>query len=138
MTLSAVPSGSQDHLTDETEVAERHTRLYRRWLYELWNGDLAVAEEICASDFVGHWPHEPAKVRGPHALAAVVDETRAYFDQLDFIAELGPVVQGDLVAARWRGRGSIKGSSVSLAGHDFLRVRDGRFSEYWVIAEQPG
>jgi hypothetical protein len=29
---------------------------YRRWLLELWHGSYAVAEEIIAADFVGHWP----------------------------------------------------------------------------------
>ena len=29
---------------------------YRRWLLELWHGSLDVAEEIIASDFLGHWP----------------------------------------------------------------------------------
>ncbi len=115
-----------------------HKRLYDRWLGELWNGDIAVAEEICAADFVGHWPHEPAKVRGPQALAAVVRETRGYFEELEFTVEVGPIIEGDLVAARWRGRGTSQGTAVSLSGHDFLRVRDGRFAEYWVIAEQPG
>ncbi len=119
-------------------ATEEHERLYGRWLGELWNGDLGVAKEICAPDFVGHWPHEPAKVRGPDALAAIVRETRAYFDQLDFTVEVGPIAQGDLVAARWNGRGIFQGASLRLSGHDFLRVRDGRVAEYWVIAEQPG
>lgn len=85
-----------------------------------------------------HWPHEPAKARGPQGLAAIVRETRGYFDELEFTVEIGPIAEGDLVAARWRGRGSFQGASVSLSGHDFLRVSDGRFVEYWVIAEQPG
>ncbi len=82
-------------------------------------------------------PREPAKVRGPQALAAIVRETRGYFDELEFTVEVGPIVEGDLVAARWIGRGTFQGTSVDLSGHDFLGVRSSRFSEYWVIAEQP-
>ena len=29
-------------------------RLYRRWMVELWNGDLAVATELVTDDFVIH------------------------------------------------------------------------------------
>ncbi len=57
-------------------------RLYGRWPSELWNGDLAVAEEVLARDFVSHWPGAPAKVRGPQALAQVVGENRGCFTDL--------------------------------------------------------
>jgi predicted ester cyclase len=62
-----------------------------------------------------------------------------------FVVEVGPVAEGDLVAARWIGHGSYKGgmrgatapagTRVSFSGHDLLRVEDGRFAEYWVISE---
>lgn len=119
-------------------ATEDHKLLYSRWLSELWNGDLAAAEEIVAPDFVGHWPQEPAKVRGPQALAEIVRETRGYFEELEFAVEVGPIAEGDVVAARWTGRGWMQGSQVSLSGHDLLRVHKGKFVEYWVISEQPG
>jgi predicted ester cyclase len=59
--------------------------------------------------------------------------------------EVGPVAEGELVAARWIGQGSYKGgmqgasapagTPVSFSGLDLLRVEDGRFAEYWVISE---
>lgn len=119
-------------------AAEVHKQLYGRWLFELWHGELAVAHQICAPSFVGHWPQAPAKVRGPHALAEIVRETRSHFDGLEFTVDLGPVAEGDVIAARWTGRGTFQGDEVSLRGHDFLRVEGGRIAEYWVIAEQPG
>ena len=113
-------------------------RLYRRWLLELWNGDLSVAEELVAEDFVGSWPGEPEKVRGREALVAVVREGHSYFTELRFEIEVGPIVDADLVAARWRGRGTLRGGgAASFAGHDLLRVEAGEVGEYWVIAEQP-
>jgi hypothetical protein len=108
--------------------------LYRRWLEELWNGDLEVAEEILADGFVGHWPRRPAMVRSREELVAVVQQTRGMFEDLRFEVELGPIVDGSLVAARWTG---TQAGERLLSGHDILRVAGGRFAEYWVVAEDP-
>jgi len=103
--------------------------LYRRWLDELWAGRLDVAGELVTSDFVGHWPE--ADVHGPAGLTALVAQTREMFDELTFALEVGPLVDGDLVAARWTGTGSTPQGSISFFGNDLLRVADRRFAEYW-------
>lgn len=125
---------------------------YEAWIGELWNGDLDRAEETAAAlvseDFVGVWPGPDATVRGPAALAGVVRAGRLPFDGLRFEVEVGPIVSGDLVAARWAGRGRYAGgphglpgataeagAPVEFRGHDILRFADGRFVEYWVISE---
>ena len=71
--------------------------------------------------------------------------SRAIFQDVTFAVEVGPVANGELVAARWIGHGSYKGgmrgttapvgTRVSFSGHDLLRVEAGRFAEYWVISE---
>lgn len=126
--------------------------LYQRWLDELWNGDLAALDETAAElvtpDFVGHWPGQPALVRGPAALADVIRQGRLPFAPLTFTRELGPIVDGPLVAARWVGCGKYAGGThaipgatappgtpVEFRGHDILRVDDGRLAEYWVLSE---
>ncbi|MBB3049557.1 hypothetical protein FHS23_000552 [Prauserella isguenensis] len=115
--------------------------LYTRWLDELWNGDLddleSIAARIVARDFVGHWPGRPALVNGPDQLAAVIREGRGMFDELTFALDVGPIVDGDLISARWVAHGHRKGTPAEFHGHDVLR-HDGRvFVEYWVIAETP-
>ena len=112
---------------------EASAELYRRWL-ELWNGDLGVAEEVAAPAFVGHWPGRPAMVGSREELVAVVEQTRAMFPDLRFAIELGPLVDGDLVAARWTG---IQAGEHFLSGHDILRVAGGRLVEYWAMSEDP-
>ena len=47
-------------------------RLHRRWLLELWNGDLAVADRVVTPDFVGSWPGQPGLVHGPGELAETI------------------------------------------------------------------
>ncbi|MFD0201110.1 MULTISPECIES: ester cyclase [Saccharothrix] len=104
--------------------------LYRRWLDELWNGRPDVAARLVTDDFVGHWPDR--EVTGPVELADVVGQTHAMFTDLSFRLDVGPVVDGDLLAARWTGRGRTPEGLMTFIGHDILRVRDGRFAEYWV------
>jgi predicted SnoaL-like aldol condensation-catalyzing enzyme len=106
--------------------------LYERWLGELWHGDYEVAAEILTDDFVGHWPDR--EVSGRDALVDLIRETRAMFASLEFTLQVGPVVEGDLVAARWTGIGQTAEGAVALLGNDILRVHDGRFAEYWVAS----
>ena len=123
--------------------------LYRRWLLELWAGDLSVAEQLVTPDFVVHQARADGaaseEVRGPEALVRMVREGHGPFDGLSFRIEVGPVVEGDLVAARWAGRGRYRGglpgasaptgTPVFFGGTDLLRARDGRFAEYWVSSD---
>lgn len=103
--------------------------LYRRWLDELWAGSPNAAAHLVAEDFVGHWPDRD--VHGPAELAAIVAETRDMFTELTFELDVGPIVDADLVAARWTGRGITPHGTVSFVGNDVLRVEEGRFVEYW-------
>jgi hypothetical protein len=106
--------------------------LYERWLLELWHGDYDVAEEILTRDFAGHWPDR--EVEGREALVELIRDTHAMFSSLEFRLELGPIEDGDLVAARWTGTGRTDDGDVPLLGNDILRVADGRFAEYWVAS----
>jgi predicted SnoaL-like aldol condensation-catalyzing enzyme len=106
--------------------------LYERWLLELWFGDYDVADEILTPDFTGHWPDR--EVEGREALVELIRDTHAMFSSLEFRLELGPIEDGDLVAARWTGTGQTDAGDVPLLGNDILRVADGRFAEYWVAS----
>ena len=102
--------------------------LYERWINELWAGE-PVAAEIVTDDFVGHWPDRD--VHGPDELQAIIAETRNMLADLTFAIELGPLVDGDMVAGRWVGEGRSVDGPMSFTGNDILRVRDDRFAEYW-------
>lgn len=113
-------------------MSNDHRELYRRWLFGLWNGELEVADEILAEEFVGHWPDREVQGRG--GLVGLIQETRGQFSELAFELEVGPLIDGDLVAARWRGEGRAGDEPMRFLGHDLLLVRDGRFAEYWVVS----
>lgn len=111
----------------------QHHALYRQWLDELWNGSPQAADSLVTDDFVGHWPDR--EVRGPEELAATIAETHGMFTELSFTLDVGPITEGDLVAGRWTGSGrGTDGVVLRFIGHDLLRVRDGRFAEYWVAS----
>ncbi|OBI84345.1 nuclear transport factor 2 family protein [Mycobacterium sp. 1245805.9] len=104
--------------------------LYDRWITELWAGR-PIAAEIVTEDFVGHWPDRD--VHGPDELQGIVEQTRSMVADLNFAVQLGPLRDGDLVAARWIGEGRTPDGPVSFTGNDILRLSgDGqRFAEYW-------
>ena len=106
--------------------------LYRRWIEELWSGDLDVAAELITDDFAGHWPDR--EVSGRDELVALIRETREMFSDLRFEIAVGPIAEGELVAGRWTGGGRTAEGEMRLFGNDLLRVRDGRFAEYWVAS----
>jgi predicted ester cyclase len=125
--------------------------LYRRWILELWNGRLEVAEELVSEGFVVHQARMDGASseveRGPGVLRRMVEEGRGPFETLTFSIEVGPLVDagGEMVAGRWRAEGTYaggipgldapRGTPVTWDGTDILRVEDGRFVEYWVSAD---
>lgn len=120
--------------------------LYRRWLFEVWSGDFAVADRILAPDFVGHWPG--FDVHGPAGAVEQIRRSHEYFDDIRTTLDVGPVVGDGMVAAHWTFHGSYRGgipgadappgTPASLVGSDVFRFADGRFAEYWVVSDAAG
>lgn len=102
--------------------------LYERWINELWAGK-PVAAEVVSDDFVGHWPDRD--VHGPGELQAIIGETRKMLADLTFAIEIGPIVDGDMIAGRWVGSGRSDDGAIRFTGNDILRVEGDRFAEYW-------
>ncbi|WP_311132070.1 ester cyclase [Nonomuraea gerenzanensis] len=112
-------------------------------MLELWNGDLQLAHELVTPDFVGHWPG--MDVSGPDGLVEALRQGHAPFAEVEVTLDVGPIVDGDLVSARWTFAGTYRGglpgvtaaegTRIAFSGHDILRAKDGRFTEYWVISD---
>ncbi|MFI6994810.1 ester cyclase [Nonomuraea wenchangensis] len=117
--------------------------LYRRWLLDMWNGDFALAHELVTPGFVGHWPG--MDVHGPGGLAEALRQGHAPFENVTLTLDVGPIADGDQVAARWTFAGTYRGglpgataepgTRIAFSGHDLLRTENGRFAEYWVISD---
>ncbi|MES9542170.1 ester cyclase [Actinomadura sp. NPDC000600] len=118
-------------------------KLYERWLLEMWAGDFELARELIAPGFVGHWPGQD--VHGADELVDMLRQGHAPFEDVAVTMDVGPIVDGDRVAARWTfsgryrggmpGAAAAEGTEISFSGHDVLRAEDGRFAEYWVISD---
>ncbi len=87
---------------------------------------------MVSTEFVGHWPDR--EVTGPAELAAIVGQTQTMFKDLAFSLEVGPIVEHDLVAARWTGRGSTSEGKMTFFGNDILRINGDRFVGYWTAS----
>jgi SnoaL-like polyketide cyclase len=131
-----------------THTPEQLRALYDRWC-ELWRGDFGHAEEILDPGFVVHQARpdgsDSEATTGPERLLPEIEQTMAAFGEIALGVDLGPIVDGDLVCARWTLRATYTGgiphatapvgTKISFSGNDILRVRDGRFVEYWTCTD---
>jgi predicted ester cyclase len=122
--------------------------LYDRWA-DLWRGDFSHAYEILAPEFVVHQARpdgsDSESTRGPARLLPEIEQTMAAFGDITLTVDVGPIVDGDLIAARWTMRAIYAGglaqatapvgTNIAFGGHDILRVADGRFVEYWTCTD---
>jgi steroid delta-isomerase-like uncharacterized protein len=126
--------------------AEENKALFRRAYEELWNrGNLSVADELIAPDFVNHSASAGSN-RGPESMRASVTWAREAFPDLRFeIEEL--VAEGDIVAGRLSMSGTHRGPLMGMpptgrsvrANHmHFVRVRDGKAVEHWGARDDLG
>jgi steroid delta-isomerase-like uncharacterized protein len=126
--------------------AEENKALFRRAYEELWNrGNLSVADELIAPDFVNHAAAAGSN-RGPESMRASVAWARNAFPDLHFeIEEL--VAEGEIVAGRLTVSGTHDGSlmgepptgrSVRNAHIHFVRFRDGKAVEHWGVRDDLG
>lgn len=122
--------------------------LYRRWIEELWAAPEdqleARAAELFTEDSVIHQAGAEY-ARGPAGPVDLIRQGRAPFQDIELRIEVGPLVDGDLVAARWTFSGAYaggipgvsapEGTHVTFGGIDIMRAEDGKFAEYWVSSD---
>lgn len=108
---------------------------------EFWNqGQLPLADELFASDYVRYDPAAPNIGTGPDAARQVVVAYRAAFPDLRLnIGDL--LADGDKVVVRWTARGehlgelrgvAPTGKEITTTGITIFRIADGRIAEEWV------
>jgi predicted ester cyclase len=117
---------------------------------DLWNGDLGVADEIIADDFVAHAAPltgtGPDEVHGREALKGWISGIHAVLPDLAFVIDIGPITDGEYLVIRWKAHGTYRGGfpgaapvtaerEVTFTGTDTLRVAGGKLAEYWANAD---
>ncbi|MFG2376673.1 ester cyclase [Streptomyces sp. NPDC048504] len=134
-----------------TSVQSRHEGVQKPkamlddWL-RLWNGDYERAPGIISPAFRVHAAlingGDGSSIRGVDGLVTWIAQTRAAFPDLRFTEQVAPLIDGRHASIRWTATGTYAGgfpgakaepgTVVTFTGTDTLRMRDGRFVEYWV------
>lgn len=92
---------------------EENKAVVRRAIDEVVNkGDLAVADEILASNYVYHFPTHD--IEGPEGFKEFINMMRGAFPDLHVTIE-DLIAEGDTVAACFTMRGTFKGELMGMA-----------------------
>ena len=120
--------------------AEENKALTRRVMEEMFNkGNLDVADELLAPDFVVHDPAMPEDVRGPEGFKEYVGAFRSAFSDLHIRID-DQIAEGDKVVTRWTGTGTHDGDFMGIAptgnrgeitGMEIRRISGGKLVEGW-------
>jgi steroid delta-isomerase-like uncharacterized protein len=120
--------------------AEESKALARRVLEEMFNkGNLDVADELLAPNYVDHDPAMPEDIHGPEGFKEYVGAFRSAFSDLHLEIE-DQVAEGDKVVTRWTGTGTHDGelsgiaptgNRVTLPGMEIVRISGGKLVEGW-------
>jgi steroid delta-isomerase-like uncharacterized protein len=120
--------------------AEENKALARRVIEEMFNnGNLDVADELIAPDYVDHDPAMPEEIHGPEGFKEYVSMYRSAFPDIHIEIE-DQIAEGDKVTTRWTGTGTHEGdlagiaptgNRVTLPGMEIVRISDGKLVEGW-------
>src|SRR5215207_3996021 len=125
---------------DRSMSVEENKALARRVLEEMFNkGNLDVADELLAPDYVDHDPAMPEDIHGPEGFKEYVGAYRSAFSDLHVEIE-DQIAEGDKVVTRWTGTGTHDGelagipptsNRVRFPGMEIVRISEGKLVEGW-------
>lgn len=100
-------------------------------------GDLSVADEVCAEKFSEHQYLAPTDLSGPENLKVIIQSARKQVDGLTLTIE-DIVADGDKVWARMvaRDSDSRSGKAIEISVMDVCRFEDGLMVEHWGIPDR--
>ncbi len=130
---------AQEQLPDGDSSAQASKAVVQRFYKELWSeGNLDVADELFAGNFIGHAPGN-SLTRGPAGVRKLVSDWRTGVP--DMTVEIhAQVAEGSRCATRFTGRGThlgtwlgipATGKKVSLSGIAITRVIGGKVVSDW-------
>jgi predicted ester cyclase len=112
--------------------------IFRRVIERGFNeGDLSVADEVCAQRFSEHQYLLPTDLSGPETLKLEIQTARREFSGLSLTIE-DVVAQGDKVWARMVARGTDprSGKPIVMNVMDVCRFENGLMVEHWGIPDR--
>ena len=127
---------------------EENKALLRRSVEEVFSaqGDIDVADEIFAPDYVGHNPTDPQDVCGPEGAKELASLYRSAFPDVRLIIE-EQVAEGDKVVTRWIANGTHQGEMMGIAptgnqvrveGITISHIQEGKIVQEWELFDTLG
>ncbi len=120
-------------------TAEENKAILRRFFEEVFNdGDLSVADEIFAADYVNRNP-APGENPSLEGLKQFVTAVRGSFPDIHFTID-DQIAEGDKVVTRFTWQGThqaefagipASGSTLTVSAINIHRVADGKIQEAW-------
>ena len=118
-----------------------------RWSQELWGkGDLDVADQIIAAEYVRHDPGDPFPARGPADVKRIVSMLRSMLPDFRITVE-AQIAEGDYVVNRYtttatdtKGYMGLPptGKAIRTAAIQIFRFKDGKIVESWAARDDLG
>ena len=113
-------------------MSAENKAVVRRLFQEVWNrGNLDVAEELFAPDYVNHSRQPAGFPPGVRALKQLVSSVRGTFPDFQMTLE-DLIAEEDKVVARWKAAGNM----ATLTEIGIFRIDDGKIVESWVTSDQ--
>ena len=119
---------------------DENKALVERFYDQVWDaGNVDVAEEVFAEDYVRHDLRPSEALPGPAGQAKIAADFRAAFPDLHMELDL-ILAEGDLVAARWTTEGTntgpwagraATGKNARFSGVNIFRIEGGKVVELW-------
>ncbi len=126
--------------------SEENKTQFRRTYNDLLNrGDLSIADELVAPEFLNH-EAPPGSNRGPDSMRQLAMMLRTAFPDLHFTID-EVIAEGDIVAGRLTMRGTQQGPLMGMpptgrtmqqTQMHFVRFRDGKAIEHWGLRDDAG
>jgi steroid delta-isomerase-like uncharacterized protein len=126
---------------------EQNKATARRWTDELWGrGNLAVADEIIAADYIRHDAGDPFPARGPEDVKKIVRMLRTMLPDLRLHIE-SMVAEGDMVVTRYTGTATDTvgymgmpptGKTIRTSAMQTFRFANGKIVESWAVRDDLG
>lgn len=126
---------------------EDNKEIVRAYWEEFVNqGNLALADDLLAADFVVHDSRSSEEEDGSEVMKGTIAIIHELLPDAWFVIE-DEIAEGDRVASRWRASGSLRAELRSGDGPDyettasgitFFRISEGKIQEMWQGLEGPG
>lgn len=132
--IAVAVDGPSSGATGMSSNLERFRAIIERGFSE---GDLTVADEVCAETLIEHEYLSRTDIPGPQILKAQIEDARRSIKDLKLTIE-AIVEAGETVWARSRATGvdPRSGKPVTIDVIDICRFADGKLVEHWGVPDR--